>query len=109
MATLPDAEALCAQLAAQLLERCGGEQACEVRRQLALGRGLELGQHVGRAAAGEEARDDLRRHVEADARQLLRCHGRGDRLAVHQNAVTIENKDGTPDSGRRGRVKRSPR
>src|SRR5207244_5024738 len=65
------------------------------------GGGLDVGQHVGRPAAGEEARHDLGRHRKTGARQLLRCHGGGYRLAVDQYAVTVENEHGDPRSGRR--------
>ena len=80
--------------------RWRGDRRGEIGRQLAAGRVSIVGEHVGRAAAGEIARDDLRRQRNAGAHELLRRDGRRDRLAVDQHAVAIEDDHGVPTTGR---------
>jgi hypothetical protein len=85
-----------AQFCPQPLERNGREQGGEARRQLALGGGLDVSQHIGRTPAGEEPGDDLWRHRKADTRQLLSGHVGHDRFAVDQDAVAVEDVHGRP-------------
>ena len=67
-----------------------------MRWQLATGGFLDLGEHIGRAAAGEIARNDIRRQRETGADELLRYDGRCQRFAVDKNAVAIEDNHGLP-------------
>src|SRR3569623_2010331 len=78
------------ELVAEALERFGLKVDGKVRRQAASGRDLDVRDHVGGTPAGEVARDDLRRQRKARAHEFLRSHLRGERLAVDQNAVAIE-------------------
>ncbi len=48
-----------------------GQARGEIRRQTALGSGLDVGQHVGRPPAGEEPGNDLRRDRKSGARRAL--------------------------------------
>ena len=73
-----------------------GDGVGEIRRQFAAGGDLHLGEHVGGAAAGEIARDNLRRQREAGAHELLRYDGGRQRLTVDQYAVAIEDDHGVP-------------
>ena len=60
-----------AQFGAEAAQDGGGDIGGEVLRQLAAGGDLHLGEHVGGAAAGEIARNNIRRQREAGAHELL--------------------------------------
>ena len=84
-----------AQLGAQPPQRGGGQRRGEIRRQLALRRGLDVGEHVDRAAAGKETR----RRSPATPRSRrasapVRRHFGHDRFAVDQHAVAVEDEHG---------------
>ena len=55
-------------------------------------------EHVGGPAAGEIARNNIRRQREAGAHELLRYNGGGQRLAVDEHAVAVEDDHGSPDA-----------
>jgi len=59
---------------------------------------------VGGPAAGEIARDNIRRQRETGAHEFLRYNGGRQRLAVDEHAVAIENDHGAPaaSAGRSG-------
>ena len=77
-------------------------------RQLALGHGLDRGEHVGRPAAEEIAAHQLGRDRHAGAREFLRRNRRRDLLAVNEHAVAIEDDHGCPPRPVRVCTLRSP-
>ena len=79
-----------AQFVAQPHQRLARDLRGEARRQLDPGRRFDIGEHVGRAPAGEIARDDFGRDPQADALQFLRRDRHRDRLGVDQHAIAIE-------------------
>ena len=81
-----------AKLRPQPPQRGGGQRRGEIRRQLALRRRLDIGEHVGRAPAGKETGDDVRRDHEAGTRQLRGRHFGHDRFAVDQHAVAVKDE-----------------
>ncbi len=81
-----------AKLRPQPPQRRGGQRRGEIPRQLALRRRLDIGEHVGRAPAGKETGDDVRRDHEAGTRQLRGRHFGHDRFAVDQHAVAVKDE-----------------
>ena len=85
-----------ADFVAQPPQRFGRDLRREIMRQLDAGRRLDIGEHVGWPAAGEIARDDLGRDVQAHALQFLRRDRHRDRLGIDEHAVAIEDDHTSP-------------
>ena len=93
-----------AQFGAEAAQGRGRDGGGEIRRQLAAGGGLHLGEHVGGTPAGEIARDNIRRQRETGPHELLGYNGSCQRLAIDENAVAIEDDHEGPrcTAGRSG-------
>jgi hypothetical protein len=83
-----------AQFAVEPAQCRGGDGRGEILRQLAAGGDLHLGEHVGLPAAGEIARNKVRRQRKAGPDEFLRYDRGCQRLAVDEYAVAIEDDHG---------------
>ena len=83
-----------AQLDTETVKRCGRDRIGKIHGQLAAGRCLDGGEHIGWAASEEIAHDEFGCNRNPNAREFVRGNRCSELFTVDQHTVAIEDDHG---------------